>query len=211
MGISLADGDDQQEFVMKFIVAAVLAAVLAGGAFAQDDKDEGPLKLMPASPQPDAAALKQGLKVRYADGDIRFLAEGDHKRNGAEAGPPLTGFDYMDMGPGEKALTSDRMTRVLAFIEGYIRFPEPGMWKVQFHSNDGVKVVIGNRQVYKHDGRHGCETLGWDRELEVPVAGWYEVKVDWFQRYQSSCLMMEWEKPGGNMSWTPNSATAYLP
>jgi hypothetical protein len=187
------------------IAALALSAPVAPAA-AQEAKT-----LSPARPQPSEAALEQGLAVRYArPSDIRTLERArSWEAYDPEPGPPLVGFDYPDTLPGEETLTSGQAERVIAFIDGYIRFPEPGIWKLQFHSNDGLEVNIGGREVYRHDGRHTCQTLGWKETYRVPEAGWYPVEALFFQRMNTSCLLMEWQGPNGTMTWTPNDAFAY--
>lgn len=188
--------------------ALVMAAGLASHAMAAEDA--APVRLKPADPQP--TGLSAGLAVKYAyPGDIRFLNEAEAVRREAETGPPLIGFDYPDSFKGAKALTSRRSQIVAAFIEGYVRFDTPGIWKIQFHSNDGIAVSIGGREVYRHDGRHTCDTEGWKGEFEIPSAGWYPVKATYFQRYGTSCLMMQWEAPGRNMIWTPTDVYGFKP
>lgn len=183
-----------------------LAAMWVTGAEAQT-------RLTPASPQPDKAELEQGLAVRYAyPGDIKYLDRAaSWEEYGTVRGEPLVGFDYPDTRRGEPALTSNAAERVIAWIDGYIWFPEEGIWKMLWHSNDGLEVKIGGAKVYRHDGRHSCTTLGWQEEFMVPEAGWYEVEALYFQRLATSCLLMKWQPPGGEMQWTPNDAFAYRP
>lgn len=192
---------------MSRCFGAVLA--LAAGLAAANPAEAEPVRLTPASPQPEG--LEQGLSVRYAyPSDIKTLTEAKSWESyDPEPGEPLIGFDYPDTEMGMDVLTSGQAERVIAFIDGYIRFPEPGVWRVQFHSNDGLEVEIGGRQVYRHDGRHTCQTLGWQEELMVPEAGWYPVEAVYFQRMNTGCLLMEWAPPGEEMRWTPNDATGY--
>lgn len=173
----------------------------------------GQARLVPADPQPDAAALRPGLGVEYVyPADVKRLSDAngwnEHYR---KPGPALVGFDYPDTSPGERTLTSDVAERVIAFIDGYIRFDRPGVWRLEFWSNDGLQVRIGGVEVYKHDLRHPCETLGW-QEFTVPEAGWYEVEAVYFQRLNTACMMMKWQAPGeGGLSWTPQDVYAHRP
>ncbi|MEM8742766.1 MAG: hypothetical protein AAGE13_14900 [Pseudomonadota bacterium] len=166
--------------------------------------------LTPANPQPDAAALKDGLAVLYAfPNDVKWLRDAEGWRSyDPKPGAPLVGFDYPDTNPGDPVLTSSYHENVVAFIEGYIRFDQPGVWKIEFHSNDGLQVTIGGLQVYKHDGRHACETVGW-AEFEVPQPGWYALEATYFQRLNTACLLMKWAAPGDKMRWTPNAVFAH--
>ncbi len=182
--------------------ALAVAALAAGGALAD------PVKLKRADPQPEN--LKQGLAVKYGyPAEVRELKIAKDYRSGARSGPPLVGFDYMDNAPGENALTSERAERVVAVINGYLHFDQAGIWRMRWHSNDGLEVIVGGEEVYRHDGRHPCDTIGWQDDYLIEEPGWYEVEAVWFQRLNTSCLMMEWQPPGGAWEWTPNEATGY--
>ncbi|MFT6887916.1 MAG: hypothetical protein ACJAWZ_004149 [Paracoccaceae bacterium] len=198
------------KITMRAGLTALAMALGAVGAASAAGEGEI-IRLKPASPQPEG--LSAGLAVKYAyPGDVRFLNEADLARGEAEAGPHLIGFDYPDSFKGAPALTARRAMSVAAFIDGYIRFDKPGIWKMQFHSNDGIAVSIGGREVYRHDGRHACDTEGWKSEFEIPSAGWYPVKATYFQRYGTSCLMMQWQPPGRErMSWTPTDVYGFKP
>jgi hypothetical protein len=189
---------------MRALAAALALALLAGPA-------AGQARLSPADPQPEG--LEQGLQVFYVyPRDVKFLDQAEsHWKADLWPGDPLVGFDYPDTLRGEPALTSDAAEKVVAFIRGWIRFPEAGTWRVQFHSNDGLRVKIGGVEVYEHDGRHTCQTRGWQEELQVPQAGWYPVEATYFQRLNTSCLLMEWAPPGEEMGWTPNDAFGFRP
>jgi hypothetical protein len=192
--------------LMRALATALLMA-MTGPVFAADG--DGPVRLRPADPQP--TGLSAGLAVKYAyPGDIRYLNDAEASRGRSKAGPPLIGFDYPDSFKGAKALTARRAMHVAAFIDGYVRFDKPGIWKMQFHSNDGLAVSIGGREVYRHDGRHACDTQGWKSEFEIPSAGWYKVKATYFQRLGTSCLMMQWQPPGRErMMWTPTDVYGF--
>lgn len=191
---------------MTFARAAFAALILfAAGAHA------APLTLTPASPQPDAGALKPGLYVEYIyPPDVRTLREASEWKAGKTRGPDLVGFDYPDTAPGEHALTSDQEERVIAHIKGYLRFDEAGVHEIDVLSNDGISLMIGGQEVARFDGRQPCDNTGVT-EVNAPEAGWYEVKALFFQRLNTSCLLMEWRPPSaGEMDWTPNENFAYL-
>jgi len=174
---------------------------LAAPGFAQT------LTLTPASPQPADGSLKQGLAVDYAYYSVRSLDEARSKLDHAKAGPPLAGFSYLDTDPGDNALTSTSAEKVLAAIQGYIRFDAPGTYDIEFISNDGLQASIGGQQVALFDGVHGCESAGVT-SVAVPQAGWYEVEATYFQRKGSACLLMDWGQ-SGNMEPVPDSAFAH--
>lgn len=167
-----------------------------------------PLKLSPASPQP--GGLKGGLSVTYG-----YAPEGTHIKSladaravlgsGAERGRPLSGLDYRDTSLGQPTLTSKRAENVAAKITGYIRFDAPGVYDIDFLTNDGLDMRIGGQRVGMFDGRQTCDNTV-TTQVEVPQAGWYKVDGVYFNRLNTSCLHMRWGAAGSRLSWVPNSA-----
>jgi len=164
-----------------------------------------PLKLSPADPQP--GTLAPGLSVQYAyPDDVRTLADASRAlKEGGAPGTPLAGLDYWDSEAGDMALTSNREMHVVAGIRGFVRFDAPGVYAVDFLSNDGLRVAIGGQQVTVIDERTPCESGGIN-EVDVPVAGWYPLEALWFQRSGTSCLHMRAAPQGSAPDWMPNAA-----
>ena len=180
-----------------FVCAATMAAA-------------GPIKLTPADPQPAADALAEGLAVSYAfPPDVKSLRDAEYFAKEAKSGEPLLGFDYIDTEEGEPTLTSGQSIQVVAKISGFLKFDAPGVYEVDFISNDGLRVHIGGQEVSEFDGRHPCENAGVV-QVEAPVAGWYPLEALYFQRKGTACLLAEWTPPGGELDWIPNENTAYL-
>lgn len=191
-------------FVYRAIFAAwvyLCAAALASA---------GPIKLTPADPQPAADALAEGLAVAYAfPPDVKSLRDAAYFAKEAKPGEPLIGFDYIDTEEGEPTLTSGQAIQVVAKITGFLKFDTPGVYELDFISNDGLKVDIGGQEVTVFDGRHPCENAGVV-QVEAPVAGWYPLEALYFQRVGTACLLAEWTPPGGELDWIPNENTAHL-
>ncbi|MDK3017020.1 PA14 domain-containing protein [Pseudodonghicola flavimaris] len=186
-------------FRTALAVVAVIAAGAAGAA---------PLKLTPASPQP--SGVKAGLSVTYGYApqgqDIRTLADASSVlRRKGQPGPALRGLDYRDNNLGENTLTSSAPENVAAAIRGYIRFDAPGVYEVDFFTNDGLDAQIGGQRVGYFDGRQACDST-FVTEVEVPAAGWYDFQATYFNRLNTSCLMMRWGQKGKPLKWVPNAA-----
>ena len=182
-----------------FAVLAAAIALLAGAAVA------APLKLTPADPQP--RGLKPGLSVRYAyPPDVKTLSQARSAiRRKSEPGAPLAGLDHRDTDIGQRVMTSKRAERVVAQINGFVRFDAPGNYTIDFLTNDGLQAVVGGQVVGRFDGRQTCsETFAV--EVQVPKAGWYPVDILWFQRTKTACLHMRAGMQGKRVTWMPNSA-----
>jgi len=184
---------------LKTVAAATAMAIVATSAFA------APLKLKPANPQP--SGLKQGLAVKYAfPGDVKSLNQATRYLKKGKAGKPLSGLDYRDTANGDNTLTSGRAHHVAAAISGFVRFDSPGIYTIDFLTNDGLDATVGGQTVGYFDGRQSCnETRAV--EVEVPQAGWYPLEATYFQRVGSACLHMRAGK--GAPDWMPNAAFGY--
>jgi hypothetical protein len=184
---------------------AKMAATVAIGMIWSVALQAAPIKLNPANPQPSNP--KPGLSVRYAyPEDVKNLVDASAAlKQKSQAGRPLAGLDHRDTNEGQKTLTSDRATHVVARITGYVRFDAPGAYSIDFLSNDGVRAKIDGKVVAEFNGRQPCEpTFG--SEVEVASAGWYELDVLYFQRLGSACLHMRMAPDGKSPTWVPNSA-----
>lgn len=180
---------------------AALALMIASALAA------APVKLSPANPQP--GGLKSGLSVAYG-----YALDGEHIKSladaravlaaGAQRGRPLAGLDHRDTQLGQPTLTSKRAENVAARITGYIRFDAPGVYDIDFLTNDGLDMTIGGQRVGRFDGRQTCDSIV-GTQVEVPQAGWYKLDAVYFNRLNTSCLHMRWAKAGSKLSWTPNS------
>jgi hypothetical protein len=173
---------------------AISAAALASAAATAED--EPTVTLTPADPQPDESALKPGLAVWYKGADIRTLQEAeDWLANDPSPGEPIAGFTYEDTaGP---ALTSSSKVYIIAGIRGFMKFPEPGSYYLEVLSNDGFNLNLGGQEeILRIDGRQACGEKVEYVTVEVPQAGWYALDAVWFQRRNTSCLLLYWEKPG---------------
>ncbi|MTI02692.1 MULTISPECIES: PA14 domain-containing protein [Alphaproteobacteria] len=188
---------------MKLVRTGAMAAavaLIAGAAFA------APLKLQPASPQPSNP--KAGLNVKYVGNGtqrkIRDLKQAKRLLSKAKPGQPLRGLDYRDTDKGDPVLTFSDPYNVAAEISGYIRFDAPGVYELETWSNDGIEAYVGGQQIGYVTGIQGCEA-NQRTEVEVPKAGWYPVKINYFQKLGTSCLMMKWGKKGDRVTWVPNN------
>ncbi|MBW4708274.1 hypothetical protein KX928_10810 [Roseobacter sp. YSTF-M11] len=163
------------------------------------------LTLTPADPQPAEDSLSTGLAVAYS-GKFggRSLEEVRSDVKKWTPGPALAGLSY-DTGEGDMVLSSDVSSKIAAQISGYIKFDEPGSYVLEFLSNDGLEISIGDQPVGLYDGVHSCGYVG-EVEVDVPSAGYYALEATYFQRKGSACLLMEWGPDSDGLVPVPDSA-----
>ncbi|MBU2942052.1 PA14 domain-containing protein [Shimia thalassica] len=188
---------------MKKLFVAACAAV---GMLLASVATAGVIELTPASPQPKN--VKSGLSVKYFTGDrqVRSLhAAKSRIKQSSKAGKPLKGLNYPDKGRGANVLTAGIPELVVADIRGYIKFDTPGVYDLEFFTNDGAQVWISGKTVAKLDDITPCASAGRPK-VKVPSAGWYNIQVLYFQKEGTACFESEWKKPGGSVQLIPNSA-----
>lgn len=151
----------------------------------------GPVSGMkPADPQPAADQLAPGLGVSYFYGLINDVSEIPDAPG--KPGAPLTTLSWK-MGAG-KILTTDRTEGVQARIVGFIKIDKPGDWKFAFNSNDGIRVEIGGKLIYTLPDVHR-DTMSEVVDAKFDKAGWYPIKIMYFQKKNTATLEMYWASP----------------
>jgi hypothetical protein len=165
-------------------LAALALAVPASGA-----------GIKPLSPQPKAEALNDGLAVSYYFAIYNSIEEltswMDHKKG--KPGEPIPTLNYK-VGQG-KVLTSDSSNFVGAHITGLINLAKAGTYAFEVTSNDGVRLTLGGKMIFEDPEVHA----DWTSEpIVVPVTepGWYPIDVLYFEKKNTSTLIVKWKPPG---------------
>ncbi|MEK9660638.1 MAG: PA14 domain-containing protein [Alphaproteobacteria bacterium] len=167
--------------------------------------------LAPAKPQPAADALQPGLSVLYywhKFSDTREITEIAEYRKGTP-GEPIAMLDYW-VGDGE-VLTSGRTDFVGAHITGFIHLSKQGTYTFTTHSNDGIDLKIGGKQIVKDSGIHSDR---YSDLVNVKIAeqGLYPLDLLYFERQVTSTLELYWLQPGesGQLNHVPAEAFAHI-
>ena len=140
-----------------------------------------PARVEPRAPDKTEGAAP-GLVCEYFEGDWDKLPDfaGLKAASSAKA-------DTIDLGPHKaKSHYALRFT-------GYVDVPAEGNWEFFVSSDDGSRLVIGDRVVADNDGVHmTAETRGF-----IPLkAGRHAITVTYFQKTGESHLAVSWEGPG---------------
>ena len=129
-----------------------------------------------------AQGVEPGLRVRMYEGTWHALPDFSGLTVGSEG---VAGRFRSDVLGGPEAFA-------LRF-EGFIEAPVTGLYWFEMTSNDGSKLVIGDREVINHDGLHGSTT----RIGIIPLAaGFHPIHVDYFNAGGKQQLRLAWQGPG---------------
>jgi hypothetical protein len=191
--------------------AAAAGALLMFGLVAGATGVSAQQMINPTSPQPKAAALKPGLAVDYHFTYVRTIQQllrYAEPRKG-EAGKPLPQLNYHT--GFNNVLTSDRNIGVGAKIHGFVKFDKPGVYQLKVNSNDGVRLILGGKQIYELGDVHPDE-MSDPIPVKIDQPGWYPLLIWYFQRKGTATLELYWQPPGGTESvLVPPSAFAHIP
>ena len=190
--------------VAAFAIAGGALAAVTGIASASSISG-----MTPASPQPSAESLKSGLAVKYYGVKLnsirQFLEWMDYEKG--KDGPPIPMLNYQ-VGTGD-VLTSGSNDLVGADITGFINFERTGDYTVMVHSNDGVRLTIGDKLVYEDPDVH-ADRFSDEITLEISKPGWYPVRILYFEKKNTATLELYWDPPGPEeIDYVPESAFAH--
>lgn len=176
-------------FVRKFAALALFGAVAATASLGAAQPKGGPVPVAVANPQP--TALQPGLAVTYFHGLINHIREMQDAPG--KPGAPLPSLNY-NVGY-KNVLSSDREDGVQARILGFIKLDKPGIWKFAINSNDGVRLEIGGKKLYELPGVQP-DVMSDVLEVKADAAGWYPLKIMYFEKRNTSTLELYWAAPG---------------
>ncbi|KAK1185410.1 DUF1080 domain-containing protein [Streptomyces sp. NBS 14/10] len=88
-------------------------------------------------------------------------------------------------------------------IIGNINVPTDGTYAFRLISDDGSRLLIGDKKVVDHDGLHGAEPK--DGEIAL-TSGYHALRIDHFDRGGEQQVTLQWKPPGADdFSLVPNS------
>jgi hypothetical protein len=214
MGVRAAAATENMMGLSEIGKVVTLAVVLTVFGTQSATATEAPKPLTPLTPQPDAAALKPGLAVKYYSTLVRHIDELKAFMSGekGQAGEPIPMLDY-NVGE-DPMLTSERNQGLGAHITGLIRFKEPGTYTFVAMTNDGYELNIGDRFILADPDVHPDQQSDIVK-VEITEPGWYPTEMFYFQRKGTSTLELywrpPWEDPGAGFSLVPAETFAHLP
>lgn len=161
----------------------------------------------------EVARLQPGLLPLYFYNffarNVRMLPKGEKAERKGEAGEPILEINHQ-FGRGE-VFDSGTSRGVGVRMNGALNFPTPGTYVLQTLSNDGVDIYLNNKRVLADPTQHS-DQFSAQSYLNVAVAGWYPIQIDYFQRKGTAALKLYWKTPGSKEKViVPAEAYGHLP
>ena len=88
-------------------------------------------------------------------------------------------------------------------FDGYLKIEEAGKYKFRLNSDDGSRLMLGDREVINHDGLHGADAKDGSIALEK---GYHPFRIDYFEKGGGESIHFQWI-PLGKMSYETVSGT----
>lgn len=148
--------------------------------------------LQRVEPQPKAAEIRPGLRVEYLSAFVRHVDICEASGKGIP-GKALEALDW-NTGDGE-VLTSGEEDGVCARISGLMNFPKPGRYILATQSNDGVRLLVGKKQIIDDPDVHSDQFSAYVN-VDIEKSGWYPLYLIYFERRGTSTLELYWQPPG---------------
>lgn len=191
------------------MAVALLLAMLTGCATTPDGGDD-----FVRPPQPrlalDTDALRPGLAVLYFK--HRFVRNLDALpgKIAGEWGWSGEPIPYLNHQFGRSNIFGSGTNRGIALeLSGYIRLDQPGTYRFQVNSNDGIRVYIdGDRLI--DDPAYHSDRLSPAAAMTVQKPAWYSLRMRYFQRKGTAALQFYWQPPGeASFSIVPAAVLAH--
>lgn len=165
-----------------------------------------PVAQTPAAPQPDVGKLQPGLAAGYYFAMYRDV--GEVRPMTRHESPPVMQLDH-PAGSTGNVLTAQSSEGVAADLKGFIKLDRPGVWTFRVLSNDGVRVTLGGKRILDDPDVHAERTAD-SAPVEIREPGWYDLRVQYFQRKGTWALTLYWQPPGGARQIVPATSLAHI-
>lgn len=157
----------------------------------------------------DTNMLVPGLStVYYLDFFKRDLKHLPPENDPAITGMPGKPILQLNHQFGSKKVFDSGTNRGVGLrMNGYLHFGSTGVYELQALSNDGLILYLDGQTVIT-DPRQHSDRLSNIGYVTIEKAGWYTMKLEYFQRKGTAALKLLWKEPGSD-AMRPVPAKAY--
>ena len=186
------------------LVILTAAFLTAGAALTSQAMEVSGLKRL----EPQPANVKPGLTVEYNSVFVRHVDDCELAGRGHDGGI-IKALDWSNT-DGE-VLTSGEDNGVCARFRGLIKFSKPGSYILAMQSNDGVRLLIGEKKIVEDPDVH-VDQFSEYATVKVAKAGWYPLYLIYFERKGTSTVELYWQPPGASdFDIVPAAAYGHIP
>jgi hypothetical protein len=157
--------------------------------------------------------LQPGLSVLYFHAFYRHIDEMPKGRMAIARGIPGQPIPVLNhkFAKEEIVFQSGKFHGVGMHLDGFILFEKPGEYVFQANSNDGFRLFINDLRIINDPNVHS-DRLSEKGIVKISEAGWYPLRILYFQRKGTAAIQLFWEKPGDKkMVIVPPEAYAHIP
>lgn len=189
--------------VFESLVLFVLIGFTSFGAQARDFNkpvDFEPVFVTGVKPElVSIERLKPGLSAVYYleffERSLNEIPTSTHSKYRSVTGKPVLELNHQF---GKEQVFGSRTNRGVAMrLTGYLYFKEIGEYQLQALSNDGVSVAIDEKLVISDPEQHS-DRLSNVGHVSIEAAGYYPLRVEYFQRKGTAALKLFWKAPGSD-------------
>ncbi len=158
--------------------------------------DAGALVLDSPNAKVSETDLEPGLSVVYVHGFWRNLYQmpsEERARKSGFQGEPIPNLNHR-FGEGP-VFASGRAKGVGLYLDGFIKFEKPGNYEFQANTNDGFRLTVNGEKIIEDSIFHS-DRLSKTETVKVNEAGWYPLKIQYFQRKGTATIELYWKRPG---------------
>jgi hypothetical protein len=184
-----------KKLLLSIVVILFLGGVSVDSSAAESESGKGEITLT-HSQVPVEASVLPGLRVWYQRNcnirHVRRMPKPEKFKRGGREGDPVAAIDHR-FGRG-KVFDSGGYNKVCVLFEGLLHFERTGTYSLRMLSNDGVRVFINDQQVLDDPGVH-ADRWKVSAPIKVAEAGWYPLRIQYFQRKGTAALRLTWQPP----------------
>jgi hypothetical protein len=129
-------------------------------------------------------SISGGLRYSYYEGSWEKLPD-FKKLKPVKTGIADSAFNISDL---------PRKTNFACLFEGYFEISKDGYYLFALVSNDGSKLLLGDKLIIDNDGVRSTESV---KSFILPLEkGFYPVRIEYFQKDEGSVLQLFYLEPG---------------
>jgi len=122
------------------------------------------------------------------------MPESSEMLSAGRKGRSIPVLDHV-FGKDEEVFDSGRPRGIGMLLTGYLYLPDPGSYRFQALSNDGIECLLNQTLLLTDPDVHKARRSP-TRLVKVASKGWFPLQIRYFQRKGTAALKLYWQPPG---------------